>query len=1330
MKKSERAGDQGTAAAELRRKAEQRMAERQGKPLEELGESDVRALVQELQVHRIELEMQNEELLRAQAAAEEVSRKYAELFDFAPTAYFLWDERGTIREVNLAGAALLGVDRSAAVDRRFGQFVVLEDRPEFAAFCQRAVVADAKQTCQFKLLQGAEVAEVVIEGVAVAGREGKVRLCRAAVIDITDRLRAERALTESREHYRSLFTNLLDGCAYCEMLYEEGKPQDFVYLDVNPAFEKLTGLKDAVGKKVSEVIPGIRRANPELFETYGRVAASGSAEKFETYLDALGIWFSIAVFSPRKGHFVAVFEDITARKRMDQERQIAIEFLHLINASAGTRGLVEATTRFFQEQSGCEAVGIRLCEGDDYPYYETRGFSKAFVLAENTLCVRWENGEPQYGGDGNPVLDCMCGNVICGRFNPAKPYFTPGGSFWTNCTTELSASTTEADRPTRSRNRCNREGYESVALLRLHSGNESLGLLQLADRRKGVFTRGAIIFWERLAGYFAVALAKSRAEEKLRESEDRYHSLFNTMTEGFALHEIICDEHGEACDYRFLDVNPGFEQLTGLKHDALIGKTMREVLPGEHFHWIKTYGAVALTGKSARFEGHSAAIGSYYDVYAYCPAPRQFAVMFTDITERKRSEEAVREIQERWTHAANAAQIGMFDWNVLTGKVAWSQQCEFIFGYTPSAAMTTIHDYRDWADRVHPEDLSWVEERIRRCMTEQTPYEIEHRVVWPDGSVHWVAGQGRTQYDAEGRAIRRLGTVVDVTERKRAEQERLEMELRLFHAQKLESLGVLAGGIAHDFNNILAGIIGYADLAKAHLSSCELAHEDIEVIKKAAQRAADLTRQMLAYSGKGKFIVEPLNLSQVVEDSKKMLAIMVSKKAAVTYDLASDLPAIRGDAGQIGQILMNFVSNASEALGEQGGAISISTDAIQCSAGELAAMGCEAETPACWYVRLEVADTGCGMEPQTLSKIFDPFFTTKFTGRGLGLAAVHGIVRSHKGAIRVASEPGKGTTFQVLLPVSADALPSTAIQSVSARGWRGSGTVLVVDDEEIIRNVARSMLEQLGFSVVTADDGQAAVRLYQRRQDEIVCVLLDLTMPKMGGNETFHALRRIRSDVRVILSSGFGEEGATEQFGGMDLAGFIQKPYQLDTMIARFREALEGSSVCQAPGNAPAGFRNSAAIAPAPPPAAKDSAGADRKPAGNTVLVVDDDEMVRTSTQVLFEMAGFSVLTAEDGAEALRRYDEHQDQIVCVYLDLIMPKMGGEETLRELRRRGAQVRVILASGYREGDVAGRFADLGVWRFLHKLSPLDEVIAKLREALADGDRLKTNMGQPP
>jgi nitrogen-specific signal transduction histidine kinase len=392
-------------------------------------------------------------------------------------------------------------------------------------------------------------------------------------------------------------------------------------------------------------------------------------------------------------------------------------------------------------------------------------------------------------------------------------------------------------------------------------------------------------------------------------------------------------------------------------------------------------------------------------------------------------------------------------------------------------------------------------------------------------------------------------------EKKAAEAALREKEEQLWRAQRLESLGILAGGIAHDFNNILAGIAGYAALVKAKLLPSDPIRNDMDVILKAVQRAADLTRQLLACAGKGKFVVEPVNLSRIVEDTRQILEASVSRKTLLKFNLHGDLPWIQADPSQIHQVVLNLVINASEAVGENGGLIVVSTDAVTRNEAGGASLFGDTDPGQGLYVCLEVTDTGCGMDKETIGKIFDPFFTTKFAGRGLGLAAVHGIVRSHRGAIRVSSTPGAGTTFRVLFPAGGPAA-DVADAGSAAPAWHGGGLVLVVDDDEVVRTMAQRMVEQLGFSALAAGDGEEAVRLYRERAEEIACVLLDLTMPKMNGEETFRELRKVRPEVRVVLSSGYSEENATERFAGLGLAGFLQKPYQLETMTAVLRRAI------------------------------------------------------------------------------------------------------------------------------------------------------------------------------
>jgi signal transduction histidine kinase/ActR/RegA family two-component response regulator len=401
-----------------------------------------------------------------------------------------------------------------------------------------------------------------------------------------------------------------------------------------------------------------------------------------------------------------------------------------------------------------------------------------------------------------------------------------------------------------------------------------------------------------------------------------------------------------------------------------------------------------------------------------------------------------------------------------------------------------------------------------------------------------------------------LACVRDESARVRAEQERRKLEAQFQHAQKLESLGILAGGIAHDFNNLLTSILGFTELAKLELPPDSAAQSHLDDAVKSAQRAAELTHQMLAYSGKGRFVIQSLSLSAVVEDMARLLEVSISKKCVLQYHFTPNLPALEADTAQLRQVIMNLIINASEASGDRGGVIAISTGVMHCDRVYLSETKLDDNLPEGLYVYLEVADTGCGMSKETLAKIFDPFFTTKFTGRGLGLAAVLGIVRGHHGAIKVCSELGKGTSFKVLLPATTDPAQLDPARSDEVSAWRGSGLVLIVDDEEPVRRLTRRMMEMMGFTVLTAADGREGVELFRKESERIRLVLLDMTMPYLDGEQAFDEMRRIRTGVPTVLCSGFNEQTATNRFADKGLAAFIQKPYQYQQLMAVVRKAL------------------------------------------------------------------------------------------------------------------------------------------------------------------------------
>ncbi len=435
------------------------------------------------------------------------------------------------------------------------------------------------------------------------------------------------------------------------------------------------------------------------------------------------------------------------------------------------------------------------------------------------------------------------------------------------------------------------------------------------------------------------------------------------------------------------------------------------------------------------------------------------------------------------------------------------------------------------------------------------PLKVEQRVIGVVVVQSYVEGSLYTQRDLDIMTFVSDNIAVAI-ERVRSKEQREQLEAQIQHAQKLESLGVLAGGIAHDFNNLLTGILGNADLALLDVHPDSPACGSLREIRATAQRAADLSRQMLAYSGKGSFVIEPIDLNEVVREMASLLEVSISKRAEMSYELSDSIPMVVGDATQLRQVIMNLITNASDAVGEADGTITIASEVKYCDDSYLAECYLVQDVPAGSFVSLSISDTGCGMDAETVQKIFDPFFTTKFTGRGLGLASTLGIVRGHGGAVRVSSEPGVGTTFEILLPAGDEKLPTTERPRQEAGTVAGVGTVMVVDDEETVREVAARMLEQSGLSVVKASDGLEAVAYFKDHASEVGCVLLDLTMPRMSGEETLEALREIRADVKVVFSSGYSEQEVVGRLDDESVVGFVQKPYLISKLVSTIGDAL------------------------------------------------------------------------------------------------------------------------------------------------------------------------------
>jgi PAS domain S-box-containing protein len=645
--------------------------------------------------------------------------------------------------------------------------------------------------------------------------------------------------------------------------------------------------------------------------------------------------------------------------------------------------------------------------------------------------------------------------------------------------------------------------------------------------------------------------ALQKAKESLRESEERNRLLVQNLSAGVVVH---------APDSSIIFSNPMATTLLGLSSDQMSGKAATD----PDWHFILENGArlplaeypvnrVLLSGTS--LTNHIVGIChpdradivwvqcNAYPVFSADGTLLRVVVTFHDISGLKRAQAELITNEARFRFALEAANTGMWDLDLVNHTAYRSLQHDRIFGYQE---LLPEWSYEMFQQHVLPEDRDEVDRKFRTAIKEQSVWDFECRIVRSDGIKRWIRVCGHREFDTGGISNRMIGIVKDITERKLAEEERNSMELKMLQTQKLESLGVLAGGIAHDFNNILMAIMGNADLALMRINPESPVVENLQRVEQAAARAADLVKQMLAYSGKGKFIVEYADVSRLVEEMLHIMEVSISKKAVLRFNLTSPIPSVEADITQLRQIIMNLVINASEAIGDKSGVIAINTGCMECDKNYLRSVWLNENLGPGLYVYLEVSDTGCGMDDETLSKLFDPFFTTKFTGRGLGMSAVLGIVRGHKGAIRVYSEAGKGSSFKILLPTS-DRPADIFNGACQTGGWKGTGTVLLVDDEETVRAIGSEMLRELGFLVVTAQDGREAVEVFKTR-DDVVIVILDLTMPHMDGEQCFRELRRLKADLKVIMSSGFNQQEVTQRFVGKGLSGFIQKPYRLSVL--------------------------------------------------------------------------------------------------------------------------------------------------------------------------------------
>ena len=642
---------------------------------------------------------------------------------------------------------------------------------------------------------------------------------------------------------------------------------------------------------------------------------------------------------------------------------------------------------------------------------------------------------------------------------------------------------------------------------------------------------------------------RQRAEENLRKSEERFREMAEHIREAFWLYDWE--------KRKVIYISPAYEVIWGRSIEDLYKRDDEwdeSVHPDDLEYARDSFERIIQTGGGEQREYRIV----HPDGSVRWVSDRGFAIknkagqvvriagIAEDITDRKQSEVALRESEERFRELAELMPETVFEVD-LEGKLTFVNRNAFNnFGYTQQDLKKGLKSF----DMIIPKDRERAQDNVTKILTGEKSGINEYTALRKDGSIFPVMIHSAPIFK-EGKPVGLRGFMVDITDRKKAEEERRKLEVQFQQAQRFEALGTLAGGIAHDFNNLLMNIQGNTSLMLFEIEGTHPFFEPLKKIEKQVKSGAQLTRQMLGYARKGKFNVKSVDLNQIVDESADTFG-RTRKEITIYREFDNDLFPVEADQGQIEQVLLNLYVNAADAM-PGGGKLILKTK----NETHLNIKSNHYDPRPGKYVQLTITDSGTGIDNQTLERIFDPFFTTKGMGRGtgLGLASVYGIIKSHDGYIDVTSEKGHGTTFTIFLPASENDVEGTA--DTAAKLIKGSGTLLVVDDEELVLKVGVNMLEKLGYTVLGAKNGTEAVDIFKANKDKIQMVILDIIMPDMGGGEVYDKIKAINPEVKVLLSSGYSVDGQAIELLERGCDGFMQKPFTMEELSGKITQIMK-----------------------------------------------------------------------------------------------------------------------------------------------------------------------------
>ena len=948
--------------------------------------------------------------------------------------------------------------------------------------------------------------------------------------DITERKQTEQKLRESEEKYRSLFENMLNGFAYCKMLVdEENKPVDFIYLDVNDAFEKLTGLRkeDVIGKRVTEAIPSIKDLNSEIIPIYGEVASTGKPTAFEVFFKPLDIWLTISVYSPRKDYFVAVFDNITEHKRLEGERERKErEYQTIIQTAMDGFWLVDMQGRLLDVNDAyCQLVGysrdellemrIPDIEAIEKPEETVAHVTKISKVGGNRFETRHRCKDGRivdvevsvnYLGIGGERMFVFIHDITERKQKEKVREFTRRLLEISNLGRQLSPTLKEFVRVIRDYAGCDavgirvldsegnipyqayegfsREFYESESPLSIKSDHcMCINVIKGdTDPCLPYYTEDGSFYMNGTTAFLATV------------SEEEKGSTRN-----------VCNEHGYE-SVALVPIRLG-DKILGLIH---IADKRTDMVPLDLVNALED--AAPQIGLSIR---------------------------------RLWTEHELAEEKERLDVTMRSTGDGIIATDLAGKVVLLSRVAEALTGWTQKEALgRSIREVFYIIDERNRQPIPDPIENVVK--TGRVIGLVNHALlISRDGTERVIADSGAPIHDELGRMLGVVLVFRDITELRRLQEEQLKVA-------KLESIGILAGGIAHDFNNFLTAIMGNIGLAKRYVEPQGKAFERLDEAEKASVRAKDLTQQLLTFSKGGAPIKKTGAISKLIKETA--VFALSGSNVKLELSLPEDLWAVEVDEGQMSQVLQNIVINADEAM-PVGGTLNIRArnTAIQ----RMGALPLPKDN----YVQIDLKDEGIGMSKAQLERLFEPYYTTKQKGSGLGLATAYSIINNHGGYITAESTQNVGTTFHIYLPASRKPAPVQK-KPAQEKPIRGKGRILVMDDEEIIRLLLSGILTGAGYEVDLTKDGAEAVELYRKVRESgqpFDAVILDLTVPGgMGGAETVKKLLEIDPEAKVIVSSGYATDPIMSEYKKYGFSAVVAKPYNVGQMEKTLHDVLAG----------------------------------------------------------------------------------------------------------------------------------------------------------------------------